>query len=546
MENKKSTNRRQVGSARYSARVLDQLRSINLWFWFSCLVTLGYGHTNFVSGRFAPLAYGNDERAIAPLVTGVGESTGAPIRLEKPPARPTNERDAPPNLIFILADDLGYGDLGCYGQKFIKTPRIDALAAGGLRFTDFYAGSTVCAPSRCSLMTGLHTGHAWIRGNGRKSLRHEDVTIAEVLREAGYFNGICGKWGLGMEDTVGIPTEQGFDYFFGYLDQGHAHNYYPTFLYENETRIQLSNVVPNESPFGEGKASEKNEYSHDLIMEKALEFIVEADDRPFFLYLALTIPHANNEAQLEGMEVPDYGEYQDLDWPDARKGHAAMISLMDRDVGRLVDHLEQLGLRENTIIFFSSDNGPHEEGGYKPEWNNSRGPLRGIKRSLHDGGIRVPMIINWPKRIARGRESSHVAAFWDIMPTLADLTGESPNLPLGIDGISFYHEIVNEPHLQTRHEALYWCFYEQGGGQALRMGPWKLVQQPYHSPPRLYNLENDLGEIRDVSKQNPEVVAQMVQIMTQQYIFNEHWQFPSLDEWETQQRIKKDVKKQIK
>ncbi len=455
-----------------------------------------------------------------------------------------NSGDSPPNIIFIMADDLGYGDLGCYGQLHISTPRIDDLAAGGMRFTDFYAGATVCAPSRCALMTGLHTGHCWIRGNSKDGLRDEDITIAEVLRQAGYVNGICGKWGLGQEDTVGIPTEQGFNYFFGYLDQTHAHNYYPTFLYENETRVPLKNIVPDEGAYGQGVATEKNEYSHDLIIDKALQFIRTEHDQPFFLYLALTIPHANNEAKLAGMEVPDYGEYSELDWPDPRKGHAAMISLMDRDVGRIVDLLEERGIRENTIVFFTSDNGPHEEGGYHPEWNNSRGPHRGFKRSLHDGGIRVPMIANWPRRIQAGSTSKLVCAMWDIMPTLAELTGESPDVPSGIDGISFYHELVGQPHLQQSHPHLYWAFFENGGGRALRMDDWKIVQQPFHSPPRLYNLERDLGEIRDVSQQNPDITRQMIQIMDDEFEYSETWKFPTEAEWLEQQ--KRDVKQRIR
>ncbi len=248
----------------------------------------------------------------------------------------------PPNIIFIMADDLGYGDLGCYGQKRIQTPVIDQLARDGMQFSDFYAGSTVCAPSRCVLMTGYHTGHAFIRGNGKDNLRPEDVTVAEVLKTAGYATGMFGKWGLGHEGSSGLPTRQGFDAFYGYLDQHHAHNYYPTFLIDGERRVKLANEVPNEGAYGQGKASQKKQYTHDLIMERALQFVEQNHKQPFFLYLPLTIPHANNEARGEGMEIPDHGIYAEKDWPQPQKGHAAMITKMDTDIGRLLSLLRAL------------------------------------------------------------------------------------------------------------------------------------------------------------------------------------------------------------
>src|SRR6266508_3309124 len=285
-----------------------------------------------------------------------------------------------PNVVFILADDLGYCDLGCYGQKRIQTPNLDRMAKEGMRFTQFYAGSTVCAPSRCALMTGLHTGHCLIRGNARQDLRPTDVTVVRLLKGAGYTTGVVGKWGLGTEGDTGVPTKQGFDSFFGYLDQVHAHNYYPHFLIRDERRITLKNEVPatGEKPIGSGVATKKVEYSHDLFAKEALDFIEKNKERPFFLYLAFTIPHANNEAGKKGMEVPDYGIYKDNDWPEPQKGHAAMITRMDADIGRLFARLKRLGLDENTIVFFSSDNGPHKEGGADPAFNRSSGPLRGF------------------------------------------------------------------------------------------------------------------------------------------------------------------------
>src|SRR5262249_35914882 len=255
-----------------------------------------------------------------------------------------------PNVVFILADDLGYGDLGCYGQKRIRTPHLDRMAREGMRFTQFYAGSTVCAPSRCALMTGLHTGHCLIRGNARQDLRPADVTVAKVLKAAGYTTGLVGKWGLGTEGGTGVPTRQGFDYFYGYLDQDHAHNYYPAFLMRNEQRVPLKNEVPGRGPFGSGVATKKVEYSHDLLVKEALGFIDRSKDRPVFLSRAFTIPHANNEAGKKGREVPDLGEYRDLDWPEPQKGHAAMITRMDAGVGRVLARLKGHGLDGNTLV----------------------------------------------------------------------------------------------------------------------------------------------------------------------------------------------------
>ncbi|MBW3597027.1 MAG: arylsulfatase [Planctomycetes bacterium] len=430
-----------------------------------------------------------------------------------------------PNIVFILADDLGYGDLGCYGQKIIQTPNIDRLAQEGMRFTDFYAGSTVCAPSRCVLMTGYHTGRAFIRGNGKDNLRPKDVTVAEVLQRAGYATGLVGKWGLGHEGSTGVPTRQGFDYFFGYLDQHHAHNYYPTFLMRNEQRAPLKNVVPGEGDWGQGVATEKVEYSHDLVAEEALAFIDRNREKPFFLYLALTIPHANNEAGKQGMEVPDYGQYADKDWPEPQKGHAAMISRMDRDIGRLLERLKQHGIDENTLIFFSSDNGPHAEGGNDPDFADSNGPLRGIKRSLHDGGIRVPMIARWPGTIEAGAVSDHVGAFWDVMPSLAELTGTMDAVPSDIDGISFLPTLTGRGE-QKQHDHLYWAFYERGGAQAVRQGRWKAVQQPIDAAVRLYDLEKDIGEEHDLADQHPDLVAQLKTKMAKAYEPSERWKFP--------------------
>lgn len=436
-----------------------------------------------------------------------------------------------PNIIFILADDLGYGDVGCYGQKRIQTPNIDRLAKEGMRFTDFYAGSTVCAPSRCVLMTGYHTGHCLIRGNAKDNLRPEDVTLAEVLKSAGYSTALYGKWGLGHEGSTGVPTRQGFDHFFGYLDQGHAHNYYPAFLMQGESRFPLKNEVPEgKTEFGSGVATKKVDYSHDLIFEQAMGYLNSPKSTvgPFFIYLAFTTPHANNEAGKAGMEVPDYGPYAKTDWPEPQKGHAAMISRMDADIGRLLKRLKEMGEEKNTLIFFSSDNGPHREGGNDPDFNDSNGPLKGIKRDLTDGGIRVPFIARWPGKIAAGSMSNFVGGFQDIMPTLSDLTGTSKEVPKDIDGFSILPTLLSEPSKQQQHDYLYWAFYEGNrAGQAVRMGRYKAIEQPKGSPIRLYDLSHDIGEEKDLAAEQPELVAKAKVAMTEANRPSEKWKFPA-------------------
>ena len=416
-----------------------------------------------------------------------------------------------PNIMFILADDLGYGDLGCYGQQTIETPNLDRMAAEGMIFTDHYAGSTVCAPSRCCLMTGLHTGHAHVRGNARVPLRPKDVTVAELLRQAGYTTGIIGKWGLGEPETTGIPNRKGFDYWFGYLNQRHAHNYYPEYLWRNEEKVELSNEVTPVNPPG-GVATKRVQYSHDLFTADALSFVERNRSQPFFLYLAYTIPHANNEAGAKGMEVPSYGPYANEDWPEAQKGHAAMITRMDKDIGKLLARLKALGLDEKTLVLFSSDNGP----------------LRGHKRNLYEGGIRVPLIARWPGYVAPGSGTNHVSAFWDFLPTCCELTNIVP--PEGIDGISLLPTLLGQRDRQRRHWYLYWEFHEQGKKQAVRIGEWKgvrlnVAKEP-DGPIELYNLTTDIGEERNVADQHPGVVRQMAVIMATAHKPSEHWAWP--------------------
>jgi arylsulfatase A-like enzyme len=427
-----------------------------------------------------------------------------------------------PNIVFIMADDLGYGDLSCYGQKKFTTPNIDKLASEGVRFTDYYAGATVCAPSRCVLMTGLHTGHCYIRGNSKQYLRPGDVTVAEMLKRAGYTCGQFGKWGLGGEKTAGQPTAQGFDTFFGYLDQHHAHNYYPTFLIKNRERFPLTNVVPEEDKLGGGIATERNQYSPDLIFGEALKFIEDNKAQPFFLYLSITLPHANNEAKAKGMEIPDYGRFKNEDWPEPQKGLAAMITRLDDQVGEVLDKLNELGLDANTLVMFTSDNGPHKEGGNDPDFFDSNGPFRGIKRDLYEGGIRVPMIARWPGRIAKGTTTGYVGYHGDMFATFCELTGIR-SLP-DLDSVSLAPLLTGKANEQPQHKYLYWEFHERGFTQAVRHGEWKAVRDGGEKGKlELYNLVDDPGETTDVASTEPDLVRQMGLFMKEAHVDSRDW-----------------------
>ncbi len=443
---------------------------------------------------------------------------------------------AKPNVIFILADDLGYGDLGCYGQQVIQTPRLDQMAREGLRFTQFYAGCTVCAPSRSVLMTGQHTGHTHVRGNAGsdntsvQSLRDEDVTVAEAMKSVGYRTGLIGKWGLGEVDQPGFPLRQGFDSFYGYLSQVHAHNYYPEFLYRNAERVPLRNEV--ELPPGQaagflgGSATKRVDYSHDLFAAEALEFVRTNKSGPFFLYLALTIPHANNEATRmrgNGAEVPDFGPYADRDWPAPDKGQAAMISRMDRDIGKLFDLLKELGIDDQTLVMFSSDNGPHNEANHNLARFNPSGPLTGIKRALTEGGIRVPFIARWPGKIAAGSTSDHVAYFGDLFATLGQVAGAEA--PKNLDSVSFLPTLMADTTAQKKHPYLYWEFYEQGSRQAVRFDNWVAIREPMFSGPiKLYDLSGDLAEESDLASEQTELVNRAKAYLDGAHVDHPNWQ----------------------
>jgi len=413
-------------------------------------------------------------------------------------------QDRKPNIILILADDLGYGDIGPYGQRQILTPNLDRLAAEGLKFTDAYAGAAVCAPSRSVLMTGLHTGHTPIRANaGTFPLRADDVTLAEVLQHAGYRSGGFGKWGLGDAGSAGVPTKHGFTEFFGYLHQIHAHTYYPDFLWDNDRKYPL----PGNANGGRG------EYSADLIAERALRFMRQNRDQPFFLYAAFTLPHGR-------FEVPDDKPYSGRDWPQSEKNFASMVSRLDGYVGRIMALLAELRIDRDTIVFFASDNGGVSGEGHDVKRFRSNGPLRGEKATLYEGGIRVPMIVRWPGRVAAHTTSDVPWAFWDFLPTAAALAGI--HAPEGLDGISVLATILGSKpagHEQPAREFLYWehqQFDRQTSAlradamiQAVRMGNWKAVRPKPGAPLELYDLARDIGETSDVAAAHPDVIARI-------------------------------------
>ncbi len=420
-----------------------------------------------------------------------------------------------PNILLIMADDLGYGDLGCYGQQRILTPHIDRLAAEGSRFTQVYAGSTVCAPSRCSLMTGKHNGHTRVRDNIPHGvfLQDSDVTIAEVLKSAGYRTGAIGKWSLGVHGSEGKPNDQGFDDWLGHLDQDQAHFYYPHYLWDND-RVRL---LPG------NRGEMKKQYTQDLFTERALQFLdgSRKSQQPFFLYVAYTIPHFSDYPghMPESQIVPSDAPYSDRDWPQVEKNYAAMVTMLDRDVGHILGRLEELDLLSNTLVLFTSDNGPcgGASRAHKPAFFKSAGGLRGLKRDVYEGGIRVPMIIRWPGHVPAGRTSDDVWAFWDLMPTLAEFGGTKA--PKNIDGISMVPAILGLPQL-NQHEYLYWDYGHVRGRfhQAVRMRNWKGVRyNGQGNPIELYDLVVDPAEERNIADAHPKIVADIERILEEAF-----------------------------
>jgi len=408
-------------------------------------------------------------------------------------------RRSRPNIVYILADDLGMGDLGCYGQKLLKTPNIDRLAAEGTRFTDAYAGAAVCAPARCTLMTGLHLGHATVRGNwevypeGQWPLKASDVTVAQVLKKAGYATGICGKWGLGAPGSGSAPNDKGFDFFFGYNCQRHAHRFYTDYLYRNTQRMEIP------------QSAEHRVYAQDLIAQESLNFIRQNKDRPFYLFCAWTLPHGPYRAD----QVPSLDAYQDTGWTDAQKVYAAMVERLDGDVGRVMALLKELHLDQDTLVIFASDNGAGNGPANIALFGSTAG-MRAAKATLWEGGIRVPMIARWPGRVPTGRTSDFATAFWDFLPTAAELAGASP--PQGIDGISIVPTLLGKT--QRPHEYLYWEDPRAAGiSKAVRMGRWKGYQANAAKPVELYDLAADPQEARNVAADHPDVVQKIEAIM---------------------------------
>lgn len=460
---------------------------------------------------------------------------------------PREKEEKLPNIIYILADDLGYSDLSCYGQRRFTTPNIDRLAQEGMLFTQHYAGSTVSAPSRSALMTGMHTGKTPIRGNrgwepeGQWPLPENAVTVAEVLKTKGYRTGGFGKWGLGFIDTEGDPNKQGFDEFFGFNCQSLAHNYYPYYLWHNHEKVMLP----------ENEGTQTGVYAPDIIQKAALDFIDTNHSQPFFLYYPNIIPHAELFAREENMalfrgkfdpekeyegvdEGPNYRRGPYGSQPESHAAFAAMIKHLDDYVGEILQKLDELELEDNTIVIFTSDNGPHLEGGADPDYFKSNGEFRGYKRDLYEGGIRVPMLVRWPGKIKPGSVTGHVSAFWDVMPTIAEITGAQ--IPEDIDGISFLPTLMGKK--QESHDYLYWEFHEQGGKMAVRFGNWKAVKLNINKTPQgeteLYDLSSDFSESENIAASRPDLVEKAEELFRKSHIQSEI--FPFAYEKETVQQ----------
>ena len=460
-----------------------------------------------------------------------------------------------PNIVYIYADDMGYGDLGCYGQKYIKTPNIDRLAEWGIRFTRHYTGAPVCAPARCCLLTGKNAGHASIRNNyelpdsspiktGQLPLPQSEETIAEMLKKSGYATAVIGKWGLGSIESEGNPNKQGFDFFYGYADQMHAHNHFPEFLWKNDQQVFLKNDVPTVHPKYrkdgvidslEYQKYTGPQYSLDLMTDEAINFMKQNKKKPFFLYLALVIPHKALQVPDESLKIykgkfdeePYDGKKGYTPHPRPRAAYAAMISRMDNKVGEIIDQLDKLGIFGNTIVMFSSDNGPAEGGGPDNRFFNSSGGLRGMKGQVYEGGIREPFIACWPGKITPGTTTDLISVQYDLKATLAEIADREL---VDTDGISFLPTLLNQPDLQKKHEYLYWEFSGGGGQYAIRMGNWKGVKKGvsgnHGSQWELYDLDKDEGETTNIAGEYPDVVAQFDQIVTRRTLSKiEEWNF---------------------
>ena len=450
-----------------------------------------------------------------------------------------------PNVIFILSDDLGYGDLACYGQKTLKTPNIDKLANDGIKFTQHYAGAPVCAPSRCALITGKHVGNCSVRGNQPKGqlIRQDEITLPEVFKNAGYKTAIVGKWGMGNAPEPNDPLINGFDHHFGYVNMWHAHNFYPEFLYKDAEKVFFPNVtgdVPKGNyPEGVGYASVRKVYAPDEFDRAGLQFVENMKDEPFFLYFAINTPHGNSEYKDDGkgMEVPDTKAFDGESWPNAEKRFAEMIRRLDLTVGKFRDKLTELGIDKNTIIIFSSDNGPHNESGHDDKFFNSNGQLRGKKRDLYEGGIRVPLIVTFPGTIMPNQTSDEVFAFWDFLPTMSDMLGQP--IPKESNGISFMPTLLGKKQ-SKRHKYLYWEFYEENGKQAVLWKNYKAIKLNTNNSEKttleLYDIKNELGETRNIASIQPKIASKLAKMME-----DAHTPFPLTSLFSVDESAQRDV-----
>ncbi|TWU16264.1 arylsulfatase [Allorhodopirellula heiligendammensis] len=463
-------------------------------------------------------------------------------------------QDAPPNIVLFVADDLGYAELGCYGQKIIRTPRIDEMASQGIRFTNFYSGNAVCAPSRCCLMTGKHPGHAFVRGNanpkhdpefakqmgfefpGQIPIPADEITLAELLQQRGYATGAFGKWGLGHFGTSGDPNTNGFDLFYGYNCQVHAHSHYPTFLWRNRVK---------EPQPGNTRSLTGETYSQDQFVSEACAFIKNNSDGPFFVFMPMVVPHLSIQVPeeslqpyLETIEEADYVHKGYLQHPHPRAGYAAMVTHMDAGIGQVIDQVESLGLTGDTLFLFTSDNGPTYDrlGGSDSDFFQSAGPLKGLKGQMDEGGIRIPLVASWQGHIAGPRQSDWIGAWWDFLPTLCEVAGQTP--PAAIDGVSFLPTLLGDAQEQPEHEFLYWESPGYSGQQAVRLGEWKAIRKGLSKRPKrgepipswqLYNLDSDIGETTDVAAEHPEVIARVESIAAREHTPSDQFPLRAID-----------------
>ncbi|EWH09810.1 N-acetylgalactosamine 6-sulfate sulfatase (GALNS) [Catenovulum agarivorans DS-2] len=500
----------------------------------------------------------------AGLTACSGQQASQVVSDETTNVKPVSKQLDKPNIVLILADDIGFSDIGINGQKNFTTPNLDKMAEQGINFSQFYAGSAVCAPSRSVLLTGQHSGRTPIKANYMAipqqdgsmlyqggTFTPEQKIVSEVLKDAGYTTGIVGKWGLGEAEDTGHPNRKGFDYFFGYLNHVHAHNHFTDFLWRNYQQVPLKNKVEKvDCSYCDKFAFDgfvtpleaRYEYVDSLLRDEAVAFIDRNanQDKPFFLYYSLISPHANNEADqvdyAHGLEIPSYGEFADKNWPESAKGYAAMMRHIDHAVGQVMAKLKEQGIADNTIVIFTGDNGPHQEAGNNPDFHDSNGELRGIKRDLYEGGIRMPTIAWGPGLVPQGKVSDHIGYGGDFMATFAELAQTSIPNNTRLDSLSFANELTGKTQT-AEHEHIYWEFHLHGSSQAVRKGKWKAIRLPLMTGPiELYDLENDPSESINLAAKHPELVAEFAKIMAENHLPHPHWPISKSDQSPDRQR----------